>query len=141
MAEVASILAELRDSNLQVAEMLMALHTEYRQEQQPVSDECMQMLLSLDADNRFLKESFLNRFILFQQGYDPFFLYHYEMKGRKSPALPHPTIDKLFNLNISYACRLLKARNRLLEFLASGKINDSKMERRSKSNGPLEAAN
>jgi hypothetical protein len=114
MAEVASILGELRDSNLQVAEMLMGLHTEYSKDHQPVSDECMQMLLSLDADNSFLKESFLNRFVLFQQGYDPFFLYHYEMKGRKTPALPHPTIDKLFNLNISYACRLLKARNRLL---------------------------
>lgn len=38
MAEVASILGELRDSNLQVAEMLMRLHTEYSKDHQPVSD-------------------------------------------------------------------------------------------------------
>lgn len=78
----------------------------------------MQMLLSLDADNDFLKESFLSQFILFQQGYDPFFLYHYDMRAKKGTPQTHPLIDQLFNLSISYACRLFKAKTKVLEMLS-----------------------
>jgi hypothetical protein len=74
----------------------------------------MQMLQSLDSDNDFLKESFLSQFILFQQGYDPFFLYHYDMRGKKSTPQSHPLIDQLFNLSLSYACRLFKAKAKAL---------------------------
>jgi hypothetical protein len=74
----------------------------------------MQMLQSLDSDNDFLKESFLSQFMLFQQGYDPFFLYHYDMRSKKTTPQQHPLIDQLFNLSISYACRLFKAKNKAL---------------------------
>lgn len=50
-----------------------------------VSPHCKEMLINLDEDNSFLKESFLNKFIVFQQGYDPFFLHHYDMKGKRMP--------------------------------------------------------
>lgn len=94
----------------------------------------MQMLLDLDTDNSFLKDSFLNQFVLFQQGYDPFFLYHYDMKGKKTPQISHPIIDQLFNLNISYACRLFKAKTRVLEILSSGKYNETKLFKRKSRN-------
>ena len=74
----------------------------------------MQMLQSLDSDNNFLKESFLSQFILFQKGYDPFFLNHYDKRGKKSTPQTHPLIDQLFNLNLSYACRLFKAKTKAL---------------------------
>lgn len=92
------------------------------------------MLLDLDTDNSFLKDSFLNQFVLFQQGYDPFFLYHYDMKGKKAPQISHPIIDQLFNLNISYACRLFKAKTRVLEILSSGKYNETKLFKRKSRN-------
>lgn len=77
----------------------------------------MQMLQCLDTDNDFLKESFLSQFILFQQGYDPFFLYHYDMRAKKAAQQTHPLIDQLFNLSISYACRLFKAKTKVLEMI------------------------
>ncbi len=74
----------------------------------------MKILNNLDSENRFLKESFLNQHILFQSGYDPFFLYHYEMKEKQKPLYSHPIIQNLFNLTISYACRLFKAKTKIL---------------------------
>jgi hypothetical protein len=78
----------------------------------------MQMLKNLDEDNQFLKKSFLKDFILFQQGYDPFFLYHYDMRGKKHPNKANPLIDQLFTLSLSYACRLFKTKNQVLDVLS-----------------------
>jgi hypothetical protein len=136
LPEITQLLGELRDHNLAVAEMLIGLHREYSAGGTGVSDECMQMLQSLDADNDFLKESFLSQFILFQQGYDPFFLYHYDMRAKKAAPQAHPLIDQLFNLSISYACRLFKAKTKILEMLSEGRFNETKsFKRRSKSYG------
>lgn len=136
LPEITQLLGELRDHNLAVAEMLIGLHRDYSGDSAGVSDECMQMLQSLDSDNDFLKESFLSQFMLFQQGYDPFFLYHYDMRTKKTTPQQHPLIDQLFNLSISYACRLFKAKNKVLEMLTEGKYNDTKtFKRRSKSYG------
>lgn len=82
----------------------------------------MQMINNLDADNKFLKESFLKDFILFHQGYDPFFSYHYDMKGKIQPKKCSPIIDQLFNLSLSYACRIFKAKNNLLDVMSRTKV-------------------
>lgn len=62
---------------------------------------------------------------MFQHGYDPFFLHHYDMKGKRTAANSSPLIDRLFSLSISYACRLFKAKNQILEMLSSGKFQFS----------------
>ena len=55
--------------------------------------------MKIDVENEFIKESFLNEYILFQKGYDPFFLIHYE-ETKKSQNLynlkKHPPVSELF---------------------------------------------
>jgi hypothetical protein len=79
-----------------------------------------QTILNLDEENAFIKQSAINQYILFQEGFDPFFLYHYDSRGKHSVARSHQLVDKLFNLNISYACRLLKVRTKVLDILSCG---------------------
>jgi hypothetical protein len=86
------------------------------------------MLKSLDDDNQFLKQSFLKDFIMFQKGYDPFFTYHYDLKNKKEPLKSSPVVDQLFTLSLSYACRLFKAKNQLIDVLTHKKIERSKTE-------------
>lgn len=45
------------------------------------------------------------------------------MKDKKGPNVHHPDIDKIFDINISYACRLLKAKKQILEMISSGQTN------------------
>lgn len=57
------------------------------------------IFMKIDVENEFIKESFLNEYILFQKGYDPFFLIHYE-ETKKSQNLynlkKHPPVSELF---------------------------------------------
>jgi hypothetical protein len=118
---VCELLGSLRDDNLIVAETLIQLHRHCKARAEGVSDECRAMLVNLDEDNSFLKQSFLSEFVLFQQGYDPFFLHHYDLKGKRAPRSPSPIVDRLFTFGINYACRLFKAQTQILEML-SGKL-------------------
>lgn len=118
---VCELLGSLRDDNLIVAETLIQLHRHCKARAEGVSDECRAMLVNLDEDNSFLKQSFLSQFILFQQGYDPFFLHHYDLKGKRAPRQPSPIVDRLFTFGINYACRLFKAQTQILEMI-SGKL-------------------
>jgi hypothetical protein len=74
------------------------------------------LLVSLDKDSGWLKKSILNRYMCFDQGYDPFFLCEYEYLHRGGSALP--PIVRLFTFAISYAYRLMKTRNAVLELRA-----------------------
>lgn len=121
LEDICEEIKSLRDNNLGFAETLINLQKKLGLKDVGISDECMQMLKSLDEDNQFLKESFLKDFILFQQGYDPFFLYHYDMRGKEQPKKSSPLIDKLFTLSVSYACRLFKAKNQVLDVLSHSK--------------------
>jgi len=84
------------------------------------------MLKNLDEDNQFLKSSFLKDFIMFQKGYDPFFIYHYDIKNKKEPHIASPVVDQLFTLSLSYACRLFKVKNQLIDILTHKKIRKIK---------------
>ena len=73
------------------------------------------MFDNLDSDNNFLKESQLSKYIVFDEGYDPFLMSSYEHVHRnKMKNLSEPVKD-FYNLNISYAYRLMKTKNIILE--------------------------
>ena len=67
----------------------------------------------------------VRHYIFFQNGYDPFFLHHYDLRGKKRPASAHPDVEKIFNLTVSYACRLFKTKKQILNIISSGKTNDN----------------
>lgn len=71
------------------------------------------LLASLDKDSTWLKKSVLNRYMCFDLGYDPFFLCEYEYLHRGGSALP--PIVRLFTFAISYAYRLMRTKNAVLE--------------------------
>ncbi len=50
-----------------------------------VAKQYIQVFNKINEENIVLKESFLNEYILFQNGFDPFFLTHYQllMKSNK----------------------------------------------------------
>jgi len=50
-----------------------------------IPSECKEILVDLDKENNFIKCSWLKEYIIFQYGYDPFLLYHYDMKGKQNP--------------------------------------------------------
>ena len=52
---------------------------------QYIPSECKEILVDLDKENNFIKCSWLKEYIIFQYGYDPFLLYHYDMKGKQNP--------------------------------------------------------
>lgn len=91
------------------------------------------MFDSLDTECLFLRESILNRYIRFDDGYDPFFMSHYEQYHR-SESSNSPSVARLFSLPISYAYRLIKTKNLILELRSQAmprnhpeesRINDS----------------
>lgn len=57
---------------------------------------------------------------MFQKGYDPFFLVHYE-ETKKSQNLynlkKHSPVSELFEMNISYVYRLMRAQQKMLKYM------------------------
>ena len=56
---------------------------------------------------------------MFDKEYDPFFMRHYDVKGKKVPKCSHKSIDELFTLSLNYACRLFKAKSQIVDALES----------------------
>ena len=70
----------------------------------------------INVDHAFLKTSFLRKYIVFTNSYDPFFLHHYESakttNDQKYRSLP--CIESLFNLSISKAYKVMKLQQEIL---------------------------
>jgi len=63
----------------------------------------------------------LNRYIQFGDGYDPFLMYPYENYHRSDENSHQEAVKSLFNLNISYVYRLMRAKNSILEIKSKHK--------------------
>lgn len=57
----------------------------------------------------------MNRYIKFDEGYDPFLMDPYEKFHRGVDYEEKESIKSLFNLNISLVYRLMRAKNSILE--------------------------
>lgn len=79
------------------------------------------ILEQLDQDNHFLKESFLNQYIKFDDGYDPFLMAQYENIHRNKMSHLETPVKELYSMNISYAYRLMKTKNIILELRSMAK--------------------
>lgn len=55
---------------------------------------------------------------MFEKGFDPFLMYHYDVRNSKRPAKLSSHVDQLYDLTLSYSCRLFKVKNQLFEVLA-----------------------
>ena len=75
----------------------------------------------IDRDQNFLKKSILNHFIVFDEGYDPFLMSPYEQIHRKKMKNLSEPVKNLYNLNISYAYKLIKTKNLILELRSMAK--------------------
>ncbi len=69
-----------------------------------------------------LKDSFLKYYIDFSSGYDPLFLEHYKSAKNRTISedlVKNEHIDSLFSVNISYYYRLLRAQQKMLEYVSN----------------------
>lgn len=82
------------------------------------------MLENLDRDNYFLKESYLNQYINFDESYDPFLMAPYESIHRGKGTRMEAPIKDLFSMNISYAYRLMKTKNTILDLRSLAQRKD-----------------
>ena len=68
--------------------------------------------MKMNEDNQKLKETIMAEYIIFSAGFDPFFLHHYELSQKSILNMKKSkAVEKLFNMNISYVFRLIKAKN------------------------------
>lgn len=135
-----SQLGELRSSNLQAAENILAF-TYHCLAFAPAEPALIQgnnyLLEKLDSDCQFLKKSLLQRHIVFSNSYDPFFLHHYETvrKAHEFKYKKVACVEELFDLPISLAYKLMKHQQEILELFCgrvaaeANRVNTGKVKR------------
>ena len=75
--------------------------------------------MKMNEDNQKLKDTIMAEYIIFSAGFDPFFLHHYELSQKSILNMKKSkAVEKLFNMNISYVFRLIKAKNQMLNSLS-----------------------
>lgn len=81
----------------------------------------LDMFKMFDKDLTFLKDSLLQFYIPFSNGYDPLFLEPLRLikeAVRDGKKVYDPYIGQLFNLNPSYLYRMLRAHQRMLGYIS-----------------------
>ena len=96
---------------------MIDLHRKYATVGQPLADYFKELLLHLDEDINLIKNSVLSEYVSMQQGYDPFFLHHL---NSSSKLRPHPAVNRIFSLTMTYTARLIKVNKQLLDMVSSG---------------------
>ena len=86
----------------------------------PICEGYCRLFEKIDKENERIEKSFLSRYIPFGKGYDPFFLTPYEhFQQTGFPPNTPKCVMKLFQMNISYVYRLIKAKNMILTCMSS----------------------
>jgi len=84
LQQICLLVHDLRTKNLAYCESLLNMHSYFRESKVDSSDypTLKSIFISLNTDLNILKKSFLRKFIIFSNKYDPFFLYHYQLLKR-----------------------------------------------------------